>query len=142
MCEVAGIRAIDKVLEVGTGSGYHAAVISRLAKHVYTIEIIPELATRAEGVIRDLDYANIEVRQGDGYNGWKEVAPFDVIIVTAVSDHVPPPLIEQLRDGGRMVIPLGHPFLTQKLVLVEKAGGKVRSTDLIPVRFVPLTGSH
>jgi len=142
MCEVARIRPGDRVLEVGTGSGYHASVISRLAKKVHTIEIIPGLARRSKEAIRRLGYENIVLRQGDGYFGWKDAAPFDVIIVTAAADHIPPPLIRQLREGGRMVIPLGHPFFTQKLILVEKKNGKVRSRDLIPVRFVPLTGSH
>jgi protein-L-isoaspartate(D-aspartate) O-methyltransferase len=142
MCEVAGIRPSDRILEVGTGSGYHASVISRLASKIYTIEIIPELARRAEETIRQLGYENIVLRQGDGYFGWKDEAPFDVIIVTAAADHIPPPLLRQLKDGGRMIIPLGHPFFTQKLVLVEKKNGEIRSRDLIPVRFVPLTGSH
>lgn len=142
MCAVADIRPADRVLEVGTGSAYHAAVMAQLAKEVFTIEIVPELAARAQKTIADLAIANIHLRQGDGYFGWAEAAPFDVIVVTAAAEHIPPPLIRQLADGGRMVIPLGHPFFVQKLVLVEKRHGRISSRDLIPVRFVPLSGSH
>jgi len=142
MCELARLRDTYKVLEVGTGSGYHAAVMGQVASEVYTVEIVPELAAHASDTITKLGYGNIHVRQADGYHGWKEAAPFDAIIVTAAADHIPPPLIEQLRDGGRMVIPLGHPFFTQQLVVVEKEHGQVSSRQVLPVRFVPLTGGH
>lgn len=128
------------VLEVGTGSGYQAAVLSRLVKHVYTIEIIQPLAEQARKRLQQLGYDNVTVRHGDGYFGWPEHSPFDGILVTAAASHIPPPLIEQLKPGGRMVIPVGGRFLTQSLVLVEKdAAGKVTTRQLLPVSFVPLT---
>lgn len=142
MCELAQLEQTDRVLEVGTGSAYHAAVIAQLVDKVYSIEIIPELATRARKVIAELGYKNINIRHADGYFGWKEEAPFDAIIVTAAADHIPPSLIRQLAEGGRMVIPVGHVFFTQKLILAEKRNGKMYTRDIIPVRFVPLTGSH
>ena len=142
MCQVAGLDYTSRVLEVGTGSGYHASVISRIADTVYTIEIIPQLAEQAKGVITSLGYDNIVTSSADGYYGWPEAAPFDAIVVTAAPDHIPPPLIEQLAEGGRMVIPVGDPFLVQYLVLVEKIDGEVRSRQLMPVRFVPFTGGH
>ncbi len=142
MCELAQLEQTDRVLEVGTGSAYHAAVIAQLVDSVYSIEIISELATRARTVIAELGYKNINIRHADGYFGWEEEAPFDAIIVTAAADHIPPPLIRQLAEGGRMVIPVGHPFFTQKLILAEKRNGKMHTRDIIPVRFVPLTGSH
>ena len=142
MCQVAGLDSTSRVLEVGTGSGYHASVISRIVDTVYTIEIIPQLAERAKGVITSLGYDNIVTRSADGYYGWPETAPFDAIVVTAAPDHIPPPLIEQLAEGGRMVIPVGDPFLVQYLVLVEKINGEVRSRQLMPVSFVPFTGGH
>lgn len=140
MCQVARLGPKSRVLEVGTGSGYHAAVMAQIADTVYTMEIIPELAARSRETLTSLGYANLVTRNADGYYGWPEAAPFDAIVVTAASGHVPPPLIKQLADGGRMVIPVGHPFLTQHLVLVEKQDGRVTSRQLIPVRFVPLTG--
>ena len=131
------------VLEVGTGSGYQAAVLSRLVKQVYTIEIIKPLAEKAQERLKRLGYDNVTVRHGDGYFGWPEQAPFDAIVVTAAADHIPPPLIEQLKAGGRMVIPVGGRFLTQSLVLVEKdEAGRVTSRQLLPVSFVPLTRSR
>jgi protein-L-isoaspartate(D-aspartate) O-methyltransferase len=139
MCEQAGIGAEDRVLEIGTGSGYHAAVIARLARSVHSIEIVPQLYERSAAVLRELGYPNLELRQGDGYDGWPEAAPFDVILVTAAADHIPPPLLEQLAEGGRMVIPVGSPFLVQRLVLAEKQGGEIGTRELLPVRFVPLT---
>jgi protein-L-isoaspartate(D-aspartate) O-methyltransferase len=133
----------DVVLEVGTGSGYQAAVLSRLVDHVYSIEIVEPLARQAAAQLKALGYDNITVRQGDGYKGWPEHAPFDAIVVTAGASHIPPPLVEQLKPGGRMVIPVGERLSTQDLVLVEKDGdGRVRSRTLLPVRFVPLTGSR
>ncbi len=137
MSELLHVRATDKVLEVGTGSGYQAAVLSRLAREVYTIEIIPELGTTARATLTRLVHSNVKTKIGDGYQGWKEYAPFDAIIVTAAPDHVPPALIEQLKPGGRMVIPVGG--LTQDLMVVTKnADGTTTSTATVPVRFVPL----
>jgi len=140
MCELARLAPADRVLEVGTGSGYHAAVISRLVAWVYSVEIVEVLAARAAQTIARLGYDNITVRQGDGYFGWEEEAPFDAIIVTAAAEEIPPPLLRQLAEGGRLVIPVGHPLFTQELVLVEKVDGELQRRDLIPVRFVPLTG--
>jgi protein-L-isoaspartate(D-aspartate) O-methyltransferase len=128
----------QRVLEIGTGSGYQAAVLSGLVAEVYTIEIVRPLAERAEAVLRELGYRNVRVKAGDGYKGWPEHAPFDAIIVTAAPNHVPQPLVEQLKEGGRMVIPVGESG-AQKLYLLEKRGGQVRQTAVIPVRFVPLT---
>lgn len=129
----------DRVLEVGTGSGYQAAVLAEIVDAVFTVEIIPELAGAAERRLAELGYDNVLVRQGDGYFGWMEHAPFDAVVVTAAAEHVPPPLIEQLSDGGRMVIPVGSPFRTQMLMLVEKDGTDVSTQSLMPVRFVPFT---
>jgi protein-L-isoaspartate(D-aspartate) O-methyltransferase len=126
------------VLEIGTGSGYQAAVLSRLAREVYTIEIVPELASRAETDLRRLGYANVQVRHGDGYRGWPEHAPFDAIVVTAAPEHVPQPLVDQLAVGGRLVVPVGDVF--QDLVLVTRDESGVRQERLIGVRFVPMTG--
>jgi protein-L-isoaspartate(D-aspartate) O-methyltransferase len=135
----AGCRA----LEVGTGSGYQAAVLSRLCEQVYTIEIVEPLGRQARDRLARLGYRNVEVRIGDGYYGWPDAAPFDVIVVTAVAGHVPPPLLRQLKPGGRMVLPVGTPFTTQQLVLVRKrADGKVTTRQMLPVAFVPLTGGH
>lgn len=125
-------------LEVGTGSGYQAAVLSRIVQSVYTIEIIPPLGKAAGKRLEEIGYKNVTVKIADGYFGWEEHAPFDCIIVTAASDHVPPPLIKQLKNGGRMVIPVGHPFKVQHLVLVTKSmEGKIQMKNLFPVRFVP-----
>jgi protein-L-isoaspartate(D-aspartate) O-methyltransferase len=127
----------QRVLEIGTGSGYQAAVLSGLVAEVYTIEIVRPLAERSEGVLRELGYQNVHVKAGDGYKGWPEHAPFDSIIVTAAPNHVPQPLVDQLKEGGRMVIPVGESG-AQKLYLLEKRGGQVKQTAVIPVRFVPL----
>ena len=128
------------VLEIGTGSGYQAAVLSKLVKTVCTIEIIPELGNAAARRLDEPGYANLQTRIGDGYFGWPDCGPFDGILVTAAAGHVPPPLVEQLKPGGRMVIPIGHVFGTQFLTLVEKTEtGQVRTRQLLPVRFVPLT---
>jgi protein-L-isoaspartate(D-aspartate) O-methyltransferase len=127
-------------LEVGTGSGYQAAVLAELGLTVYTMEIIEPLAKSAKARLKSLGYDKVRVRWGDGYSGWPDHAPFDAIIVTAAGDHIPPPLIAQLRPGGRMVIPVGARFMTQQLVLVKKdATGKVTTRQLLPVAFVPLT---
>lgn len=133
----------DKVLEVGTGSGYQAAVLSEVVGHVYTIEIIKPLGEAARQVIKALEYKNVDVKIGDGYYGWPEHAPFDAIVVTAAASHIPPPLIKQLKPGGRMIIPVGSRFMVQQLVLVEKDNkGEITSRQILPVRFVPLTGGH
>jgi protein-L-isoaspartate(D-aspartate) O-methyltransferase len=140
MTDLLNVQTDDRVLEVGTGSGYQAAVLAELAQRVYTIEIIPDLARSASDRLGRL-YGNIETRAGDGYHGWSEAAPFDSIVVTAAASHIPPPLVQQLLPGGRMVIPVGNRFSVQQLVLVEKdeAGG-VTTRQLLPVAFVPLTG--
>jgi protein-L-isoaspartate(D-aspartate) O-methyltransferase len=131
----------QRTLEVGTGSGYQAAVLAELGLEVYSIEIVPELARRAGEALREAGYEDVETRTGDGYFGWPEAAPFDSIVVTAAASHVPPPLIEQLKPGGRMVIPVGPPFMVQQLMVVEKAqDGSVSNEILLPVAFVPLTG--
>lgn len=133
----------DVVLEVGTGSAYQAAVLAKLVKHVYTVEIVEPLAKQAKGRLKRLGYDNVTTRLGDGYYGWEEHAPFDSIVVTAASSHIPPPLIKQLRPGGRMVIPVGGRFMTQHLLLIEKTDqGEIKSRQILAVRFVPLTGEH
>lgn len=142
MTELAGVESDDHVLEVGTGSGYQAAVLAEIVDSVYTIEIVPELAASARARLADLGYDNVVVRHADGYHGWPEHAPYEAIIVTAASEHIPPPLIEQLGDGGRMVIPVGTPFRTQMLMLVTKEDGAVKTQSLTPVRFVPFTRSN
>ena len=132
-----------RVLEVGTGSGYQAAVLSELVARVYTIEIIEPLGRQARDRLKRLKYNNITMRIGDGYYGWKQHGPFDAIVVTAAASHIPPPLIRQLKPGGRMIIPVGSRFLVQQLLLVSKdAKGKVTTRQIIPVKFVPLTGKH
>jgi protein-L-isoaspartate(D-aspartate) O-methyltransferase len=141
MTELLQVEPHDRVLEVGTGSGYQAAVASLLADSVFTVEILEELAADAAGRLRRLGYGNVAAREGDGYFGWEEHAPFDGILVTAAAGHVPPPLVAQLAAGGRMVIPVGGVFQVQHLVLVEKdAEGRVRTRNILPVQFVPLVG--
>ena len=130
----------DKVLEIGTGSGYQAAVLAELVKEVYTIEIIKELSDSAEKRLNDLNYKNIEVKNADGYFGWHEKAPFDAIIVTAAANHIPPPLLQQLKDGGTLIIPLGPTLTFQTLTLVTKEGDELETEFITGVRFVPLTG--
>jgi protein-L-isoaspartate(D-aspartate) O-methyltransferase len=133
----------DVVLEVGTGSGYQAAILSPLVKQVYSIEIIEALADEAAARLEKLGYDNVTTKLGDGYYGWEEHAPFDGIVVTAAASHVPPPLVQQLRPGGRMVIPVGGRFMTQQLLLLEKTeDGEVITRQIAAVRFVPLTGKH
>ncbi len=139
MTEVIALESEHRVLEIGTGSGYQAAVLAEIVSEVYSIEIIPELAQTAERVINELEYTNIQVKQGDGYYGWEEEAPFDAIVVTAAAEHIPPPLLAQLKDGGKMIIPVGSPFMVQNLMLVEKKGESITTTSLMPVRFVPFT---
>jgi protein-L-isoaspartate(D-aspartate) O-methyltransferase len=139
MSELLQLKGDEKVLEIGTGTGYQAAILSKLAKEVYTIEIITLLARRAEKLLREeLGITNVWVMNGDGYNGWPEQAPFDAIIVTAAPDHIPQPLIEQLVVGGRMVIPVGDRF--QELQLITKTESGIEKESIIPVRFVPMTG--
>jgi protein-L-isoaspartate(D-aspartate) O-methyltransferase len=140
MADVSGIQPGDKVLEVGTGSGYQAAVLARLGKEVYTIEIVQALGEQARARLAELGFKNVHVRIGDGYRGWPEAAPFDVIHVTAAPDHVPQPLIDQLRVGGRMIIPVGTGV--QELVRLTKTPSGVVREKLMPVRFVPLTGQQ
>ena len=141
MTELAALKPEHRVLEVGTGSGYQAAVLSPLVKEVYTIEIVKPLGESARERLARLGYKNVEVRVGDGYNGWPEKAPFDAIVVTAGAPHVPPALVEQLKPGGRMVIPLGESSYDQNLVVVHKGKGPrdFRTETIMPVRFVPLT---
>jgi protein-L-isoaspartate(D-aspartate) O-methyltransferase len=131
-------KATDRVLEIGTGSGYQAAVLGELAAEVYTIEIVRPLAQRSATILNALGYKNVLVKDGDGYKGWPEHAPFDAIIVTAAPDHVPQPLVDQLKEGGRMVIPIGKTY-AQELQVLQKRAGAVRQTAAIPVKFVPLT---
>lgn len=140
MTEALELNLGDRVLEVGTGSGYHAAVLSEIAKEVYAIEIIESLGRTAEERLKRLGYKNVKVRIGDGYLGWQEYAPFDAIIVTCAPEHIPQPLVEQLAEGGRMVIPVGEEDHIQTLFLLKKEEGEIRQKALIPVRFVPMTG--
>jgi protein-L-isoaspartate(D-aspartate) O-methyltransferase len=129
----------DRVLEIGTGSGYQAAVLSPLVAEVYTIEIVEALAERAEADLRRLQYTNVHVRAGDGYQGWPEEAPFDAVIVTCAPEAIPQPLVEQLAEGGRMIIPVGE-LWDQRLVLLTKENGNLTQQNVLPVRFVPMTG--
>jgi protein-L-isoaspartate(D-aspartate) O-methyltransferase len=143
MTDLLKVGPDSRVLELGTGSAYQAAVLSRLVDRVYSIEIIEPLAAQARQRLARLGYDNVETRSGDGYYGWKEQAPFDAIIVTAAASHVPPPLIEQLKVGGRMVIPVGGRFTTQQLLLVHKeSDDRVVTRQILPVTFVPVTGGH
>ena len=143
MTHLLGARPDGRVLEIGTGSGYQAAVLAELGAHVHTIEIVEPLAREADRRLARLGYDDVRTRLGDGYYGWPEAAPFDAIIVTAAAAHVPPPLVEQLAPGGVLVIPVGEPFSVQMLLLVRKQeNGEVSVRQILPVRFVPLTGGH
>ena len=142
MTELLRLKREDQVLEVGTGSGYQAAVLAELVDQVYGVEIIEELYSRAGETLQRLGYKNVQLKHADGYYGWEEHAPYDAIIVTAAPDHIPQPLIKQLKEGGRLVIPVGPPGSYQTLWLVEKQGGKTVSREVMGVVFVPLTGSH
>lgn len=134
------LKGTEKALEIGTGSGYQAAVLAQIVDHVYTIEIIPALAQRAEQTLKEVGYTNVTVKNADGYFGWEEHQPFDVIMITAAVDHIPPPLIQQLKDGGRLVLPLGNPLYYQALTLVEKRGEELYAKHISDVSFVPMTG--
>jgi protein-L-isoaspartate(D-aspartate) O-methyltransferase len=141
MTEALRLQPGEKVLEIGTGSGYQAAVLSEITPHVFTIEIVPELAATARAAFDRHGYATIATRQGDGYRGWPEEAPFDAIVVTAAPDHVPPALIEQLATGGRLCIPVGESTATQYLLVLTKRDDGTTARDVLaPVRFVPMTG--
>jgi len=142
MTEVLQLEKGDRVLEIGTGSGYQAAVLAEMETKVFTIEIIPELAGKAEQRLDKLGYTDVEVRYADGYYGWEEHAPFDAIIVTAAPDHLPLPLIQQLAEGGRLVVPIGPIGAVQTLWLFEKIEGELLAKNLGAVQFVPLTGDH
>jgi protein-L-isoaspartate(D-aspartate) O-methyltransferase len=137
MTEKLRLRAGDRVLEIGTGSGYQAAILAELGAEVYSIEIIPQLAQMAEQTLQRLGYRNVHVKTGDGYKGWPERAPFDACIVTCAPDHVPQPLIDQLKEGGRMMVPVGEKF-AQQLYLLEKKNGRIMESAIIPVLFVPM----
>lgn len=141
MTEILRLKPSDRVLEVGTGSGYQAAIASKIAQEVYTVEIFESLAARSRRTLSDLGFRNVHVRQGDGYYGWEEKAPFDAIIVTCAGGHIPPPLLRQLKNGGRMILPVGGPFLTQNLVFIEKSvDGSISQRNVLPVAFVRLLG--
>ncbi len=143
MTDLLDLDENSRVLEIGTGSAYQAAVLAEVAGSVYTIEIIDALAERAAGDLKRLGYDKVHSRAGDGYYGWEEAAPFDAIMVTAAASHIPPPLIKQLKPGGRMIIPVGGRFTVQHLVLVNKdQQNRITSRQLLPVRFVPLTGDR
>jgi len=139
MTEQLRPKPSDRVLEVGTGSGYQAAILAELVAEVYSVEIVEPLAKNAEATLQRLGCKNVHVKIGDGYKGWPETAPFDAIIVTCAPDKVPQPLIDQLRDGGRMVIPVGDRF-AQELYLLEKKNGQLKQSATLPVRFVPMAG--
>jgi protein-L-isoaspartate(D-aspartate) O-methyltransferase len=140
MTEQLRLQPTDRVLEIGTGSGYHAALLAELAKDVYTIEIIEPLAKDASARLARLGYNNAHVKVGDGYQGWPEVAPFDAIIVTCAPDKVPQPLTQQLKEGGRMIVPVGSGIMDQQLYLLEKINGELAQRAILPVRFVPMAG--
>ncbi|TAL74312.1 MAG: protein-L-isoaspartate(D-aspartate) O-methyltransferase [Bacteroidetes bacterium] len=142
MTEVVKPTDKKKALEIGTGSGYQAAILSEIVDTVYTIEIIPELAAESYKRFNDLEYRNIVSKSGDGYNGWPEHAPFDIIVVTAAAETIPKPLIDQLAENGRMVIPVGKSGAIQELILLVKKGGKIEKTNLTSVRFVPFKRSE
>jgi len=140
MTEALRLRTTDRVLEIGTGSGYQAAVLAEIVKEVYTIEIRKPLADRAAKTLADLGYRNVKVKFGDGYFGWAEHAPYDAIIITAAANHIPPPLIEQLKERGRLIVPLGSTVYFQTLTLATKRKGELDVEQICPVAFVPMTG--
>jgi protein-L-isoaspartate(D-aspartate) O-methyltransferase len=140
MTELAHLKGDEKVLEIGTGSGYQAAVLSLLCKEVYTIELVDKLAKSAEKRLKDLSYNNVAVRSGDGYLGWTETQPFDVIIITCAPSYLPDSLVTQLKEGGRIIAPMGEEYETQILTVFEKKDGKLIKNEYEPVRFVPMKG--
>lgn len=140
MTQALEIKPTDRILEIGTGSGYQAAVLAELAREVYTVEIKKSLAQKAEYLLKKLGYKNIRIKHGDGYLGWKEHAKFDAIMITAASPYIPPPVINQLKLGGRLVLPQGNPASTQQLILYQKREDRLKKEVLSLVRFVPLTG--
>jgi protein-L-isoaspartate(D-aspartate) O-methyltransferase len=140
MTEQLRPKPTDRVLEVGTGSGYQAAILAELVKDVYTIDIVEPLAKEASARLARLGYANAHVKTGDGFQGWTEVAPFDAIVVTCAPDKIPAPLTQQLKDGGRMLVPVGTTMMDQQLYLLEKKNGELAQTAILPVRFVPMVG--
>jgi protein-L-isoaspartate(D-aspartate) O-methyltransferase len=140
MTQLAEPNKDDRALEIGTGSGYQAAVLSRLVGNVYSVEIIPELAERSRATLDSLGYTNVSVRQGDGYEGWPEEAPFDVVLVTAAAKIIPKPLVEQLAEGGRLIMPIGETGGVQVLTRLRKKNGKIEKERILGVRFVPMTG--
>jgi protein-L-isoaspartate(D-aspartate) O-methyltransferase len=142
MSEAVGVEPGQKVLEIGAGSGYQAAVLAELGAEVYTLEIIPELAQQASDRLSTLGYENVHVQNADGYYGWEEHAPYDAILVTAAPDHLPQPLAGQLKEGGRLIVPIGPQGAVQTLWLFEKQAGELQATNLGDVSFVPLTGQH
>ena len=141
MTQLLDLKKGEKVLEIGTGSGYQAAILAEIAEEVYTVEIYESLSKKSETLLTDLGYQNIKFKVGDGYHGWEEHAPYDAIIVTCAPDHVPPPLLQQIKDnGGRIVIPVGGIWMVQTLMKIEKIEGKIKSEGIIGVRFVPMVG--
>lgn len=140
MTEALNLKPSDRVLEIGTGSGYQAAVLAEMVKEVYTIEIRKGLAAESEKLLKALGYGNIKVKHADGYSGWQEHAPFDAIMITAFANHIPPPLIKQLKEGGRLILPLGSTIYFQTLTLATKKKGEIGIVQMGPVSFVPMTG--
>jgi len=140
MTESLGITEDSRVLEIGTGSGYQAAILAKIAKDVYTIEIKAKLYQKATSLLKTMNFTNVNTRHGDGYFGWKEASPFDCIMITAAIDHIPPPVLKQLKNGGRLILPLGNPFSYQNLVLVTKQDGDHTVKQITGVLFVPMTG--
>jgi len=140
MTENLALSSDHRVLEIGTGSGYQAAVLAKIVKEVYTIEIKEILHRKSTSLLEDLGFANVKTRHGDGYFGWQEAAPFDAIMITAAVNHIPPPLLKQLNDGGRLILPLGNPFSYQNLTLVTKTGDDFITKQITGVLFVPMTG--
>ena len=139
MTQCLNLKKDSKVLEIGTGSGYQAAILAEITDKVYSVEIVAKLGAKARDILKDLGYTNINLKIGDGYNGWEEYAPFDAIIVTAGAEEIPKPLVEQLAIGGRMIIPVGPHKGTRQLIQIDKTKSRIKKKNLLPVRFVPLT---
>ena len=140
MTESLKLTGSHRVLEIGTGSGYQAAVLAKIVKEVYTIEIKEMLHLKSTRLLKDLGFSNVKTRWGDGYFGWQEAAPFDAVMITAAINHIPPPLLKQLKDGGRLILPLGNPFSYQNLTLITKTKGDYVTRQITGVLFVPMTG--